>query len=59
MKTVYVVIEAKSEDYHGTYREIVSIYANKDTAMKKVNQLIEENYNCDTEYYYETYNVIS
>ena len=58
MKNVYVVMKVICEEYIGTYREIVSIYKNKNDAMQKVEKLTEENNRRDTEYYCEEFNVI-
>lgn len=54
---VHVVIEAKSEDYHGTYNEIIQIFSNSDDADKKVKELSEINYKCNIEYFVETWKV--
>lgn len=54
---VYVVIENKSEDYHGTYKEIIAIFNEKEAAVSKIKELEEENYNCNIEYDYDIYNV--
>ena len=57
MEKVYVVIENKSEDYHGTYKEIIAIFNEKEAAVSKIKELEEENYNCNIEYDYDIYNV--
>ena len=54
---VHVVIEAKSEDYHGTYNEIIQIFSNRDDADKKVKELSETNYKSNIEYFIDTWNV--
>jgi predicted regulator of amino acid metabolism with ACT domain len=54
---VHVVIEAKSEDYHGTYNEIVQIFANREDADKKVIELSGNNYKGNVEYFIDTWNV--
>lgn len=54
---VHVVIEAKSEDYHGTYNEIIQIFSNCDDADKKVKELSETNYKGNIEYFIDTWNV--
>lgn len=54
---VHVIIKTESKDYHGTYEEIVSIHGDQQDAQNKVNKLIEENFDYDTDYYYETYDV--
>ena len=55
---VHVIIESKSVDYHGCYREIVEIYANIEDAKKKIKELSEENNNYDIDYFIDTYNVL-
>jgi hypothetical protein len=54
---VYLIIEAKSEDYHGTYKEVIGVYKNKDDALMKIKELEEDNSSCNTEYDYYTYNI--
>jgi len=54
---VYLVIEAESVDYHGTYKEVVTIYETEKSARVRVAELSEKNNSCDTEYYFETYNL--
>ena len=58
MNKVHILIEQKSEDYHGTYKEIIAVFKNKEDAIKRMEQLREENYNCNIEYDYDTWNVI-
>lgn len=55
---VYLVIESKSEDYHGTYKDILCVYSNKDKAQKEVDRLMEKNNDYDTEYYFVSYHVL-
>jgi hypothetical protein len=53
----YVVIEAKPEDYHGTYKEVISVHATEESARAKVTELYKECNSYDTEYYFDTYNI--
>jgi len=57
LNKVYVVIESTSVDYHGTYHEIVQIFANREDAEKKCKELMDENYKADTEYFIDAWNV--
>ncbi|MDD4028046.1 MAG: hypothetical protein PHN54_03230 [Bacilli bacterium] len=58
LNKVHVIIESKGVDYHGSYREIVEIYANIEDAKKKIKELLEENNNYDIDYFIDTYNVL-
>lgn len=40
---VYVVYKHKTEDYHGTYTEVINIYDNENTARNRVEKLEREN----------------
>ena len=57
MNSVYIVIEAESVDYHGTYHEIMGVFGNKLDAITKVKKLEDLNRDGDIEYYFEEYNV--
>ena len=54
---VYVVIELKSEDYHGTYKEVIDVYASEDCARKACEILNRESSSCDIEYDWDVYNL--
>jgi hypothetical protein len=55
---VHIIIEATSEDYHGTYKEFIAVYGDKTKAENEVSRLIEENHNGNVDYYYETRDVL-
>lgn len=52
---IYIVIEAKSEDYHGTYKEIVGVYSTKKAAEEKAKALSDNNHIYDIEFYVDCY----
>jgi len=58
VKHVHVIIEATSEDYHGTYKEVIAVYHNKLHAKKRIKKLQENCNSYNTEYYFETYPVL-
>ena len=58
LNKVHVIIKSESVDYHGCYDEIVEIYDNIEDAEKKKKELLEENNNCNIDYFIDTYNVI-
>lgn len=57
LNKVHVIIESKSVDYHGSYDEIVEIYANIEDAKNKIKELLDENNNGNIDYFIDTYNV--
>ena len=54
---VFIIIEAKSEDYHGTYKEVVGVFKDLDKAENEVSRLTEENGDYNTEHYLEAFNI--
>ena len=55
---VYLVIETKSEDYHGSNDTVLDVYKNLVQAEEKVLELEKENNNYDIEYGVYTFPVI-
>ena len=55
---VHVIIESKSEDYHGTYKEVIEVHSSKEKARERCNELKEKCGEYDTEYDYETFNLL-
>ena len=53
----YLVIELKSEDYHGTYDTVISVHSTSESAKAKVDQLYKDLTSADTEYHFEVYNI--
>lgn len=58
MNKVYIILELKSEDYHGTYKEIIAVYNNEEDCKTKIKELEEENNDYNIEYYHEVFNVL-
>lgn len=58
MNKVHILLELKSEDYHGTYKEIIAVYSNEEDCKAKRKELEEENYDCNIEYDHEVFNVL-
>lgn len=58
MNKVHVILELKSEDYHGTYKEIVAVYSNEEDCKAKLKELEEENHYYNIEYWHEVFNVL-
>ena len=58
-KKVYIIIESKSEDYHGRYDTIISVHADYQLAMDKCDRLKKQNYNPNIEYCVDTYEITS
>ena len=59
MEKVYIIIESKSEDYHGTYDTIISVHTDYQLAMDKRDKLYEENCKPNIEYCVDTYKIES
>ena len=57
MKKAYLVLENKSEDYHGTYTTPIKIFGTLKKAQKYVKSLEETNLDYDTHYTIETFNI--
>jgi len=56
---VWAIIKRKSEDYHGSYDDVLDIYSNRDKAKDRVRELNEENdEGYDTEYFTESFTLI-
>lgn len=58
MNKVHIILELKSEDYHGTYKEIVAVYGNEEDCKSKLKELEEENHYYNIEYWHEVFNVL-
>jgi hypothetical protein len=54
---VYIVTKNTSEDYHGTYVEIIAVFQTQESAINRVKELQEDNYNYNIVYDCEAYNV--
>jgi len=57
METVYLVLQLTSEDYHGTYTEVVSAHSTREKARKKVEELYENSLGYNVEFTWEAYNI--
>ena len=58
MEIIYLVIESKSEDYHGVDHEVKGAYKNQDDAQTESNRLNSESDEYDTSYDIEGFELL-
>lgn len=55
---VYIVTSHRSEDYHGTYVDVISVHATEKSARQAIKDLYENEPHYDTDYLFDTFNLI-